>query len=179
MRHLCAFFFYESFSHWYFKLQEKMRVPNQHLAVAQKLKASVKKLWSLLLVALSKREDVQNYLIQVKKNQLKSKQRAALKRMMDENDDHLRRLKIIFDRNFSNRQENAATEIGPTQEVVSEAKVSHMMKEVLSKAVAIVLAKEDVILANKLHKQIFRAAKKVSINLILYFYLNPLIKSIL
>ena len=158
-----------------------MRLPNQHLAFAQKLKASVKKHLSLLLVALAKREEVHNYLIQAKKYQLKSKQRAALKCLMDENDDHLRRLKIIFDRNFSNRQENVATEIGPTQEAVSEAKVSHMMKEVLSKAVAIVLAKEDVLLANELHKQIFGAAKKVSIYLILLLFevLNPLIKFIL
>jgi hypothetical protein len=112
---------------------------------------------SLLLVSLTKRGEVHKHL-QKKTNQLKSKRRAALKPLVDQNINHLRRLKSTLD----SLNASHVTELALAQGAVSEAKVTQMIKEVLSKAAAIVSAKEDVRLSNELHIQIIGGAQKVN-----------------
>ena len=137
MRHQ-SIFISVSYSHWYFKLKEKIRAPNQHLAVAENLKALDEKLLSLLLVSLTKRGEVHKHL-QKKTNQLKSKRRAALKPLMDQNKDHLRRLKSNLDslNAYSRQQGNCLKEL---------IRLAQVMEKVLKSTAAIVSAKDDVCL---------------------------------
>ena len=118
-------------------LQEKIQQPNQHLSVASK--ASEEKLLSLLLLSLTKRLQLQKYLQKRKISCLKSKRRADLKPLMDQNKDHLRRLKSNLDslNAYSRQQGNSLKEL---------IRLAQVMEKVLKSTAAIVSAKDDVCL---------------------------------
>ena len=115
-------------------LQKKIQQPNQHLSVASK--SSEEKLLSLLLLSLTKRFRVQKYQ-QKKENQLSKRRADLMKPLMDQNNDHLRRLKSTLHslNAYSRQQGNSLKEL---------MRLAREMEKVLKRAAAIVSAKDDV-----------------------------------